>query len=256
MLSDPCLYLFRPRLLALFLLTSTLLPFASAQPESAPYVRKNAFGILAAYSNDSSHIFVGTARQRKLLSLGVSYTRSLISGQVVNFQFDAELLPVALESDPLTRSVNVQTSPTHGTSIVDNLPPMNDCAPNVNPYDYTIDGTKYSGVDTFTCHGRQWTMGESMAPFGMQFNFMPRRRLQPLIETHGGYMFSAHQIPIGNAGSFNFTAETGVGFEYFRNHRQSIRVEYRYHHISDADTSFFNPGIDNGVFQAAWVFGR
>lgn len=226
-----------------------------AQTDSA-YTRKNAFGVLAAYSNDSSHIFVGTAEQRKLLNLGVSYTRSLIAGHVVNFQFDAELLPVALESDPLTRSVNVQTSPTHSTSIVDGLPPMDTCSPQINKYNYTLDGTTYTGVDTFTCHGRQWTIGESTSPFGMQFNFTPRRRLQPLVETHGGFMYSTHAIPIGGAGSFNFIAEAGVGFEYFRSHRQSIRVEYRYHHISDADTSFFNPGIDNGLFQVAWVFGR
>jgi hypothetical protein len=254
-LSDPSLHLFRPRLLALFLLIFTLLPFASAQQESAPYVRKNAFGILAAYSNDSSHIFVGLAEQRKLLNLGVSYTRRLIAGRVVNFQYDAELLPVALESDPLSRLVEVQTLPKKNTLVLDDGPIIS-CTPQSIPYTYKIGDVTYSGTDTFTCRGREWTMGESISPFGMQFNFMPRRRLQPLLETHGGYMFSTHDIPMASAGSFNFTAEAGVGLEYFRNHRQSIRAEYRYHHISDADTSFFNPGIDNGVFQVAWVFGR
>jgi hypothetical protein len=247
----PCVARLLPLLLAIIALASPAL----GQPDSAPYTRKNAFGILAAYSNDSSHIFVGLADQRKLLNLGVSYTRRLVAGRVVNFQFDAELLPVALESDPLSRVVNVQTSPKKTTMVFDGGPIIS-CSRQVIEYTYTVDGTTYSGTDTFTCHGRQWTMGESMSPFGMQFNFMPRRRLQPLIETHGGYMFSAQQIPISSAGSFNFTAEAGVGFEYFRNHRQSIRVEYRYHHISDADTSFFNPGIDNGVLQVAWVFGR
>jgi hypothetical protein len=234
-------------------------PPAFGQSDTAanpPYVRKNAFGILWAYSNDSSHILVGTAEQRKLLNLGVSYSRRLIAGRVVNWQFDAELLPVALEGDPLTRSVNVQTSPTKGRYVVDGLPPMDTCKPVVNVYNYTLDNVTYSGSDTFTCHGRQWTIGEGMSPFGMQFNFMPRHKLQLLVETHGGYIYSTHPIPILEAGSFNFTAEAGVGFEYFRTHRQSFRVEYRYHHISDDDTSFANPGIDNGVFQVAYVFGR
>lgn len=255
MLRKPCRPLCVARLLSLFLTIIALASPALAQPDSAPYTRKNSFGILAAYSNDSSHIFVGLAEQRKLLNLGVSYTRRLVAGRVVNFQYDAELLPVALESDPLSRVVNVQTSPKKTTMVFDGGPIIS-CSRQVIDYTYTVDGTTYSGTDTFTCHGRQWTMGESMSPFGMQFNFIPRRRLQPLIETHGGYMFSAQQIPISSAGSFNFTAEAGVGFEYFRNHRQSIRVEYRYHHISDADTSFFNPGIDNSVLQVAWVFGR
>jgi hypothetical protein len=228
----------------------------SERAAGAAYVRKNSFGILWAYSNDSSHIFVGTAEQRRLLNLGVSYSRRLIAGRIVNWQFDAELLPVALESDPLVRSVDVQTSPTESSYVVDGLPPMDTCKPVVNVYNYTLDNVTYSGVDTFVCHGRQWTIGEAMSPFGMQFNFLPRRRLQPLIETHGGYMYSTHPIPISNAGTFNFTAEAGIGFEYFRTQRQSVRVEYRYHHISDADTSYENPGIDNGVFQVAYVFGR
>lgn len=222
---------------------------------SAPYVRKNAFGILWAYSNDSSHILIGQAEQRKLLNLGISYSRRLIAGRVVNWQYDAEILPVALESDPLVRSVDVQTSPKHSRTVFDDLPPMTYCK-TVFDYSYTSNNITYSGVDTFTCHGRQWTIGEAISPIGMQFNFMPGRRLQPLVETHGGYIYSTHPIPILEAGSFNFTAEAGVGFEYFRTQRQSIRVEYRYHHISNDDTSFANPGIDNAVFQVAYMFGK
>jgi hypothetical protein len=247
---------FRVQVLGLFLLILFLAPRSSAQSAPPMYVRNNSFGILAAYSNDSSHIFVGLAEQRKLFHIGVSYTRKLIAGRIVNWQFDAELLPVALENNPLTRSVNVQTSPTQSTSVVDGLPPLITCAPLVIPYNFTVGTVDYIGTDTLTCHGHQWIIGEAMSPFGMQFNFLPRRRLQPLIETHGGYMYSTHPIPIVNAGNFNFTADAGIGFEYFRTRRQSIRVEYRYHHISDADTSFFNPGIDNGVVQVAWVFGR
>lgn len=254
--SNPCRRPLGLPFICLLLLPFFFIRLAPAQTDSTAYTRKNSFGILAAYSNDSSHIFVGLAEQRKLLNLGVSYTRRLIAGRIVNFQYDAELLPVALESDPLTRSVNVQTSPTKGTVIVENGSPMITCSPHVNVYDYMVEGVTYSGVDTFTCHGRQWTIGEAMSPFGMQFNFTPRHRLQPLIETHGGYIYTTHAIPVGGAGSFNFTAEAGIGIEYFRNHRQSIRIEYRYHHISDDDTSFYNPGIDNGVFQVGWVFGR
>jgi hypothetical protein len=99
-------------------------------------------------------------------------------------------------------------------------------------------------------------MGESLAPAGMQFNFLPRHRLQPIVESHGGYMFTTRPIPVPQAGSFNFTVDAGVGLEYFRTRRQSVRVEYRYHHTSNHDSSFFNPGIDNGLFQLSYVFGR
>ncbi|HEY3705136.1 MAG TPA: acyloxyacyl hydrolase [Terracidiphilus sp.] len=246
--------LFRPAVFCLVL--AALTPLAPAQPEPSAYVRGNSFGILFAYSNDSSHILFGQSEQRKLLSIGVSYSRRLIAGRIVNFQYDAELLPVALESDPLTRSANVQTSPTQGTFVIDGLSPMIQCSPFVNEYNYTINDVTYSGVDTFTCHGRRWTMGESIAPAGLQFNFLPRHKVQLLIESHGGTMFATRTIPTVNAGSFNFTVDAGMGFEYFRTPRQSVRVECRYHHISNHDTSFVNPGIDNGLFQVAYVFGR
>jgi hypothetical protein len=157
---------FRPAVLCLALSILSLAHLVFAQPESAPYVRKNSFGILFAYSNDSSHILFGEAEQRKLLNLGVSYSRRLIAGRIVNFQFDAEILPIALESDPLIRAVVVQTTPTTTTTVYDGQPPIK-CAPIAFPFSYIIDGVTYSGVTTITCHGHQWTMGTGMAPAGL-----------------------------------------------------------------------------------------
>jgi Lipid A 3-O-deacylase (PagL) len=69
-------------------------------------------------------------------------------------------------------------------------------------------------------------------------------------------MFSAHNIPINYAGAFNFIVDAGGGLEYFRTHGQSIRAQWRYHHTSNHDTAYLNPGIDNGLFQVSYVFGR
>lgn len=229
---------------------------ARAQGDPQPYARKNSFGVLMAYSNDSSHMLLGVSERRKLLNIGVSYSRKLLVTRFGTWTYDGELLPVALESDPLTRSVNVETSPTNGTVVNDGGAPMVTCAPLVNQYNFALDGITYTGVDTFTCYGRQWTIGEAISPAGLQWNFLPRRKVQPLIEGHGGYMYSTHPIPVGGAGAFNFTFDFGGGIEYFRSHSRSIRVEYRYHHISDHYTSIENPGIDNGVLQLSYVFGR
>jgi hypothetical protein len=35
-----------------------------------------------------------------------------------------------------------------------------------------------------------------------------------------------------------------------------LRAEYRYNRISNDETADADPGIDNGVLQVAWVFGR
>ncbi len=111
----------------------------------------------------------------------------------------------------------------------------------MNSYNYTLNNVTYSGVDTFTCHGRQWTMGTAMSPAGLQWNFLPRHRLQPFLESHGGYMFSAKSIPVEGAGAFNFTVDAGGGLEYFRTHGQSIRAQWRYHHTSNHDTGLREP---------------
>jgi opacity protein-like surface antigen len=69
-------------------------------------------------------------------------------------------------------------------------------------------------------------------------------------------MFSTEPIPTANAGSFNFTFDLGAGIEMYRSKSQSVRAEFRYHHISNHDTAGENPGIDNGLFQVTYSFGR
>jgi opacity protein-like surface antigen len=69
-------------------------------------------------------------------------------------------------------------------------------------------------------------------------------------------MYTTHPIPIYYAGSFNFTFDLGAGIELYRSKTRSIRAEYRYHHISNHETAEQNPGIDNGLFQVTYTFGR
>ena len=230
---------------------------AQKRPDSGYYSRVNSFGILAAWSNDSSHMLLGESEQRKLLSFGVSYERRILVNHVVNWMYNGELLPVALESDPLGRIVTQQTEPTAVTAVRDHQPPPVTCAPFTMPYSYSYsDGTTYSGTVTVSCRGREWTVGQAMSPVGFEWNFLPRRRIQPYFVGHGGYMYSSHPIPVDYAGSFNFTFDLGAGLEFYRTRSQSVRIEYRYHHISNHWTSYTNPGIDNGLLQVTYAFGR
>jgi opacity protein-like surface antigen len=248
----------------LTLLILSLLP-ASGWSQTAPakdfYARANTFGIFTAYSNNSSHILLGNAENRKLLNIGVAYNRRLLVNPIVNWQFSGEILPVALESDPLEHFVNQQTSPTVAT-YTGNLPYAEvTCAPVSYAYNETINNPNggtitYAGTETVSCSGRQWTIGEALSPIGFQWNFQPRRKLQPFFVGHGGYMYSTKPIPIDSAGSFNFTFDLGAGIELYRTRSHSVRLEYRYHHISNHGTATQNPGIDNGLFQLTYTFGR
>jgi opacity protein-like surface antigen len=69
-------------------------------------------------------------------------------------------------------------------------------------------------------------------------------------------LHSTQPIPVQNAGSFNFTFDLGAGFQLYQSKSRSIRAEYRYHHISNHSTASANPGIDNGLLQVTYSFGR
>jgi opacity protein-like surface antigen len=235
----------------------------NASPEgSTVYARKNTFSVLAAYSNDSSHILMGQAENRKLLDFGAGYSRRLWVNRVVNWQYNGEILPVALENDLTGQIVDYQTSPTVATFPVEQLGGVISCAVITSAYSYTVPNlggtgtTTYAGTEVQTCSGRRWNIGEAISPVGFQWNFLPRLKTQPFFIGHGGYMYSTKPIPVSYAGSFNFTFDVGAGVEWFRTPSQSVRVEYRYHHISNHNTAQYNPGIDNGLFQVTYSFGR
>ena len=73
---------------------------------------------------------------------------------------------------------------------------------------------------------------------------------------HGGYMYTTQEVPVADAGSFNFTFDGGIGVEVYRSRTKSVSLEYRYHHFSNNNTASANPGVDNGLFQATYSFGR
>jgi hypothetical protein len=222
---------------------------------SAPlYVRTNSFGFLFAYSNDSSHMLIGEAQRRKILNIGASYTRRLVLSRFVNWQYDGEVLPVALNSDPittLTLTMPSYSDPSETVSTTYVGPTIYACQASSGTVN--IDGETATYVTTCS---RRWVYGVGLSPVGFRWNFLPRRSLQPLLVAHGGFMVSTQQIPITYAGTFNFTFDIGTGFEWYRSDNRSLRFEMRYHHISNADTATVNPGIDNGLFQVSYVFGR
>jgi hypothetical protein len=221
------------------------------------FSRKNTFGIFTAYSNDSSHILLGDAENRKLLDIGVVYNRRLFQNHFMNWQYSGELLPVALESDPIAHQVQYQTRPTV-TTIGDPYTwgPVISCSNPLVPYTYVYEGVTYVGNTTLKCTAREWTIGEGMSPVGFQWNFLPQRKTQFFVDGHGGYMYSTQPIPMTDAGSFNFTFDLGAGLEFYRNRKHSLRAEVRFHHISNHNTSDDNPGIDNVLFQVTYAFGK
>ncbi len=249
----------------LALLASASSGFAQVKPAGYPYYsRLNTFGFFGEYSNDSSHIVLGYAENRKLLNFGGMYSRRLYLSRIVDWQYMAELRPVILESDPVyNETLTVTLPPPQQTFTFPNEAVAQACHPFSETITGVSQGVPYSQTVNATC-GRRWTFGEGFSPIGFKWNFLPRHRLQPVFTGLGGYMFSTQPIPTNNAGSFNFTFEFGAGVEFYlskdpsdsRFGTRSIRAEYRYHHISNDFTATENPGIDSGLLQISYCFGR
>jgi len=218
--------------------------------------QRNTFGVMAEYSNDSSHIILGDAENVKLGAVGLQYQRRLIANRHLVWSYAMEFRPAIVESIPTAIFKTVQTLPSSQTFA--NAPELvTRCVTFSKPYTYTdsVTGTVYAGTVSESC-GRESTYAQGFSPFGMRLNLRPRSRLQPSFSSHEGYIFSTQPLPISSAGSFNFCFEVGFGLEYYRTQHSSMRFEYLVQHYSNHNTAYANPGVDNGLFKLTYTFGR
>jgi opacity protein-like surface antigen len=78
----------------------------------------------------------------------------------------------------------------------------------------------------------------------LRYNFVPENwRLVPFAQAGMGLTFTdANKIVVGE--TFNFNLELGAGVRYFVSQNWSVNLEYRYQHISNANISRNNLGIN------------
>ena len=232
-----------------------LCSFAAAQQPEQAYSRLNTFSAFAEYSNDSSHIILGTTPNRKIGALGFQYQRRLVHRRPFDLYFEAEIRPTMLESDPVLVGTQINLAPTPGTVPLGEAA-VGFCHPFNGPIEtFTIGGTTYSFYEQNTC-GRRTVIEQGFAPAGIRINLMPRRRLQLTFSSIAGYMFSTQEVPIPQSGSFNYTFDFGGGLEYYLSHSRSMRLEYQVQHYSNKKTADVNPGVDSGFIKLTFGFGR
>jgi opacity protein-like surface antigen len=231
---------------------------ANAQSgDATSYGSKNTFAAFVDYSNDSSHIVLGSAEGRKFTELGFQYERRLRSNRHFVWKYTAEFRPLILESDLTLLETIVQTSPPPTQTFVITPVANPQCRPFSQNFSFTnpITGVLEAGTVTIDC-GRRWTYVEGLSPLGTRINLLPHRRWQPTASFLTGLLLSAKKIPIDTGGSFNFMFQFGAGVEYFRTPSQSIRLEYQIQHFSNANTAQTNYGVDNGLFKVTYTFGK
>lgn len=251
-------------LLCISLSCSTAI-FAQDISQSDNFSRKNTFTLFAEYSNTSSHILLGSSRQRILADFGGAYTRRVAHFWGSDLGYHVELRPVLFESDPvaITKVVFSVTEPApiglYTTTTFTTTAVIAKCQPASGIITYPpIDGNSAATESYTTTCGRQWTFGQAFSPLGLKYSMRTRHPLQPFIVGTLGYMYTSRPVPDAAAEAFNFVFDIGPGLELYRSPttKRSLSLEARYHHFSNRDTAPANPGTDSITYKLSYSFGR
>lgn len=217
-------------------------------------IASNRFAIVAGYSNDSSHIIMGRAQDRRFSFLGLQYDRVLLRRGWGVVAYQAEWRPVVVTVDPEEYDVATVQTPGQATETYSSTTRPTVCIPATATY---LTATDIPQTVTYvtTC-GHTQTFSQGLTPLGFRMNMMPHRRWQPVVSASAGIMLSTRPIPMDQAGSFNFVFDFGAGVERIADSGRAWRLEYLVQHYSNKDTANLNPGVDNGILKVSYVFGR
>jgi hypothetical protein len=216
------------------------------------WTHKYDLGVFGEYAPNSTHIWLGYARQRKLVGAGGSLAWRLINRHSFELAYLIEVRPILMESDPTMVSI---TNPQFGTFWF--VPPFVVVDP-INPVNFTViqSNGNTQVYPWIADYSRRWTYTGGASPFGVKLNGFTHRRLQPEVMGNGGFLISTRDIPVADSSSFNFTFEFGAGLQWYRTPSQSIQAEFRYHHLSNGDLGTTNPGVDSVLWKVTYNFGR
>jgi Lipid A 3-O-deacylase (PagL) len=97
---------------------------------------------------------------------------------------------------------------------------------------------------------REPVAGFAIAPIAVEGRLAFNRVWQGFIASSVGCVWFTREVPILEARRFNCTMEIGGGVQWRYRRRTSLRLGYKFHHLSNAYTALANPGIDAAVFLA------
>jgi Lipid A 3-O-deacylase (PagL) len=98
---------------------------------------------------------------------------------------------------------------------------------------------------------RKRTYGSGLSPVGFQADFFPSKRVQPFLSGDGGFIYFTDRVLSPQGSQFMYTIDFGTGINIFRKARQAVSIGYRYQHLSNANISQHNPGMDANTFYVS-----
>jgi hypothetical protein len=185
--------------------------------------QRHEFQFLVGYS-PNSNVAWGTSDDRGFAQAGFAYSYRCWHLGSMSISYTGTVLPLAMVFQP-TYEVTEHLSPT-------------------------VTRTR-----TIPAHR---VYGAGVLPLGFTVDFAQQRRVSPFAEAHGGIIASKEPVPYDevNGTGLNFLLQFGGGIKWRLKESQAFRFGYRLAHISNANTTDLNPGIDNNVLYVSWSVMR
>ncbi len=79
-----------------------------------------------------------------------------------------------------------------------------------------------------------------------RYNFLPEGKFIPFVEAGAGILSLDFDVA-GQRDGFNFSPQAGLDFHYFLSERTALTGEWRWLHISNANTGEPNAGINSSL---------
>ncbi len=99
---------------------------------------------------------------------------------------------------------------------------------------------------------RRTVYGFAGTPIGFTFDAWRSARVYPFLQVDGGLIKSSQPVPynVPEGTSGNFLLSLGGGVKIRIHKAVALSAGYKLMHISNADRTYFNPGLDNNVIFA------
>ena len=191
-----------------------------AQSAGGPFgleKKVNEFGVWGGGSF-STPTLIGKTEETRLAIVALRYARVLARGDNLSLKYTIDAMPVARLSFPVFE----QAAPP-GSGVLKRR-------------------------RTFTAAG--------LSPVGFQLNFRRRERVQPFVQTSGGFLYFGARIPEERGARFNFTGDFGGGVQWKTSLRRAWTFGYRYQHVSNGYRAEVNPGFDSNLFYVGFSIFR
>lgn len=193
----------------------------AAQPATSPNepLPRWEFGPYFGVSRHSlAGQHLGLIPDRDHLFVGVQLTANVVQTRRWAFSYAPEIVPLLVVSNnPIYRSV------------------------------VTRSGARFRVED-----GRGPVTGFAISPIGLQAQMRVGSRWRPYVGGAAGVVWFTREVPVADSRAFNYTFEFGGGVRWQYRSRDSLRIGFKFHHLSNAYTAERNPGLDAAVLLVGY----